>query len=193
MCQKEEDMSSYTEGQVHQLANKLEAEGFTPEDITKLGQLKNLSDIRGLFRGTHELRLVRHIIDCDAKPFIPDGWKVEKHRKDGQLEWNAEKVSLYLSQLQKDGKYIGGNELRKELQGMFVYNANVLDYLLVHQELIPEEWKGKAVFFWGTIYRHSDGDLCVRFLRWDGVQWHWDYRWIGYDFYSVSPAVLRAS
>jgi hypothetical protein len=55
-------MSSYPEGQAHQLMKRLEAEGFTPDDVTKLGQYKNLSDIRGLFRGTHELRIVKHVI-----------------------------------------------------------------------------------------------------------------------------------
>jgi len=52
MCQKEEDMSSYKEGQVHQLMERLEAEGFTPDDVTKLGQYENLSDIRGHLKHT---------------------------------------------------------------------------------------------------------------------------------------------
>jgi hypothetical protein len=196
MCQKEEDMSSYTEGQIHQLANKLEAEGFTPEDITKLGQLKNLSDIiRGLFCGTHELRLVRHIINCDADPFIPSGSKVVEHRKggQGQLEWNMKKVSLYLSELQKDGKYIEGNKLREELKAMPVLNANVLDYLLAHPRIIPEEWKDESVNFWGTIYLSPDGHLSVRCLRWFGGQWHWDWNWLIHSFGSGGPAVVRAS
>jgi hypothetical protein len=51
MCQKEEDMSSYSEWQVHQLVDKLEAEGFTAEHITKLGQYANLGDIRLVLDG----------------------------------------------------------------------------------------------------------------------------------------------
>ena len=105
-------MSSYKEGQIHQLANRLEAEGFTSDEVTKLGQLENLSDIRGLFRGTHELNLVKHIIDCDADPFCPDGWEVAEHHKGGQLEWNTSKIKLHLSENQKGGNCIEGNKLR---------------------------------------------------------------------------------
>jgi len=46
-------------------------------------------------------------------------------------------------------------------------NANVLDYLLAHPELIPEDWKNKYVFFWGTIYRYSSGGLrSLPLLEW---------------------------
>ena len=185
-------MSSYKEGQINQLANSLEAEGFTSEDITKLGQFKKLSDIRGLFRGTHEIKQVRYLIDCDTNPFVPEGWKVEQHDKGGQLEWNLEKVKLYLSKNQKDGKCIGGNKLRKELENKPVLNANVLDYLLKNPHLIPEEWKSKYVFFWGTVYRYSDGFIIVRYLRWRGDRWDWHYYWLGHDFDSDDPAALAS-
>lgn len=61
----------------------------------------------------------------------------------------------------------------KELEDQPVLNANVLDFLREHPELIPDEWKGKFTFFWGTIYRHRDGDLYVRCLYWDGGRWDW--------------------
>jgi hypothetical protein len=191
MCRKEEDMSSYSEGQTHQLMERLEVEGFTPDDVTKLGQYKDLSNIRGLFCGTHELKLVKHIIDCDADPFCPDGWKVEEHHKRGRLEWDVSKIQLYLSKGQKDGNWFEGNKLRKELTNKPVLNANVLDYLLKNPYLIPEEWRSKVVFFWGTIYR-VDGRLVVRFLYWLG-EWDWYYYWLGNDFRDYSPAVLLAS
>ena len=183
-------MSSYKEGQINQLANALEAAKFTPGDITKLGQFKELSDIRGLFHGTHEIKQVKHLIDCNVEPFIPDGWKVEEHRKGGQLEWNAEKISLYLSENQKDGNYTEGNKLRKELENKPVLNANVLDYLLKNPHLIPEEWKSKYVFFWGTAYRNSDGNLVVRYLNWNGGKWNWNYNWFDNDFNDNNPAVV---
>ena len=71
-------------------------------------------------------------------------------------------------------------------------NANILDYLLAHPELIPEEWKGKYIFFWGTIYRLSDGRLCVRYLIWNGSEWDWSYDWLDDDFNSDSPAALAS-
>lgn len=132
------------------------------------------------------------VIDCDVAPFTPSGWKVEEHKKGGQCKWDAAQVALYLSKFQKNG-VIEGNKLRKELEGKPVLNACVLDYLLAHPHLIPEEWKGKAVFFWGTIYRYSVDDLCVRYLFWDGGRWHWSNGWLGSVWDGRSPAALRAS
>ncbi|MDO9231110.1 MAG: hypothetical protein Q7U36_01350 [bacterium] len=51
-------MSSYSEGQTHQLMERFEAEGFTPDDITRLGQFKNLSKFRCVLYGTHEIKLI---------------------------------------------------------------------------------------------------------------------------------------
>ena len=85
-----------------------------------------------------------------------------------------------------------GNNLRQELDDQPTLNANVLDYLLAHPELIPEEWKGKAVFFWGTIYRRSDGGLYVRCLYWGGSKWRWHGRWLDNGFNSGNPAALAS-
>lgn len=137
---------------------------------------------------------VEHIIDCDADPFVPDGWEVVEHHKGGQFKWNkeAQKDALYLSAAQKNGS-IEGNKLRKELVGKPVLNANALDDLLANPHLIPEEWKDKYVFFWGTVYRISDGDLFVRFLYWDVGGWYSSSSWLGVvEWRCVEPAALRA-
>ena len=72
-------------------------------------------------------------------------------------------------------------------------NANVLDYLLANPHLIPEEWKGKYVFFWGTVYHRRDGDPCVRCLGWNGAGWSWASHWLGASWTGDRPAALRAS
>lgn len=144
----------------------------------------------GVIRGLNEIRPIEHIIDLDAAPFIPSGLSVEEHKKGGLLKWSP-KLPFYWSKKQEKGS-IGGHDLRKELDGKSVLNANVLDDLLAHQELIPEEWKGKYVFFWGTIYRDSDSRLCVRYLNWDGSRWYWYYRWLEDDFNSDYPAALAS-
>lgn len=141
--------------------------------------------------------LEKYKIDCDAAPFLPEGRTVEEHQKGGQMEWDkkAQAKALYLSENQKDGKIIGGEDLRKELAGKPVLNANVLDFLLKHPELIPEEWKGKKVFFWGTIYRYPDDRLNVRYLRWSGSRWEGGDRSLGSGWSeanSASPAAVRA-
>ena len=135
----------------------------------------------------------KHIIDCDADSFIPDGWKVEEHKKGGQFEWDATKVTLYLDDGQKKNKYIKGEKLREKLVDQPLLNANVLDHLLAHPDLIPEEWKSKDIFFWGTIYSRSGGGPCVRYLRWGGGKWRWDYYWLGHDWGGNDPAAVLAS
>ncbi len=143
-------------------------------------------------RNGARVQIIGNVIDCDAASFVPKGWSVEEHRKGGQFAWDPGKVSLYLSESQKNGSVISGNKLRKELQDKPVLNANVLDYLLEHPELIPEEWKGKYIFFWGTIYRGSDGGLYVRCLSWDGERWSWGDRWLGRGWNADNPAAVAA-
>lgn len=132
-------------------------------------------------------------IDCDKQPkILYDGWKIEEHKKMGKLVWDPENIELYLSENQKT-EWIHGNELRKELEDKPVLNACVLDYLLEHQNLIPDSWKGKYVFFWGTIYRNSYGRLCVRCLYWGDGEWRWSDGWLGSGWSVNNPAALRAS
>lgn len=188
---KEWTMSTlYTIGQIGQAADALDNAGCTPDELTKIIQNKiALRNFLEVIRGHAEIMVVEHLIDCDAQPFIPDGWKVEEHHQCGQWKFDLQKISLYLSKKQNKGA-ICGNDLRKELANKTVHNANVLDYLLAYPNLIPEEWKGKIVFFWGTIYRSAGDGLCVRDLIWGGSQWDWGYFWLDDVFDSGCPAAL---
>ena len=118
---------------------------------------------------------------------------MEEHQKGGQFTWDAAQIELFLSDLQKGGNAIEGNKLRKELNGRPVLNATVLDYLLKHPHLIPKEWKDKYVFFWGTIYRGSGGNLRVRDLYWNNGEWRYGSARLGFGWYDGHPAALRAS
>lgn len=181
-------------GLAHKVCLSAEEQGYTPEPLNSLAENSDLfRQLLQVQRGYAEMKLIKHVIDCDANPFVPDGWKVEEHQKGGQFVWDASKVQLYLSDGQKNGKVIEGNKLRKELAGKPVLNANVLDHLLANLHLIPEEWKGKLIFFWGTIYRSSGGILYVRCLFWDGGRWGWRCVWLDGDWSGHSPVALRAS
>lgn len=164
--------------------------GYNNSQIKILSEGDLLGKVLQVITGQAEIKMIEHFIDCDAGPFIPDGWIVEEHKKGGLWKWNP-RIPLYLSKKQKKGS-IGGHDLLKELSDKPILNANVLDYLLAHPELIPEEWKGKAIFFWGTIYRDSDGHLRVRCLLWDGSRWDWHYFWLDNDFGSDNPAALAS-
>jgi hypothetical protein len=178
--------------QAAELDYAFERNGWTPAEVKQLSSGQLLADFRQVLLGNAVITAHDHLINLDANPFTPDGWKVEEHQKGGQFKWNTS-VSLHLSDSQKKGKWIKGEELRKELKGKPVYNANVLDYLLANPHLIPEEWKGKYVFFWGTIYRSSGGSLCVRYLCWHVGMWHCGHHWLGDRWHGIHPAAVPAS
>jgi hypothetical protein len=132
-------------------------------------------------------------IDTDKQPKIPIGFTIESHKKMGKLKLNPEDIELYLDNGQKDGKYIEGNELRRKIEDKHVLNACVLDYLFEHQDLIPESWKGKSVYFWGTIFRNADGYLYVECLCWIGGGWNWRRHWLDHGWYDNEPAASLSS
>ncbi|MEI7620668.1 MAG: hypothetical protein WCJ57_03830 [Candidatus Falkowbacteria bacterium] len=167
--------------------------GWSNADIKKLSEGDILGEVLAVMKKKATISYPEHLIDLGAKPFCPEGFSVEEHQGTGNWLFylSAPLYRFYRSKKQIKGS-IEGNELRKELKGQKVLNANVLDYLLAHPDLIPEEWKNKNVFFWGTIYRNSLGHLCVRYLDWDGSSWHWLSGWLHYDFGSSNPAVVAS-
>ena len=176
-------------GQAHELEMAMNRVGGWDGALVKaLSTGSNLADVREVLLKRSMIKPIKHIIDCDADPFCPSDWKVEEHKKGGSLEWDPTKVKLYLSPNQQNDKCIEGHKLRKKLENKPVLNANVLEFLLAHPELIPEEWKGKAIFFWSTIYRNADGDLYVRFLYWRGALWCWGCRWLSDSWVDGGPA-----
>jgi len=186
--------SIMTSRQAAELDLALERCGWTAKDVKDLSSGDKLEKVLLFVRKLAKIKIIKPIINCSAQPFIPGGWSI--HPEDQlpnrittkDFEFNPKNFSLYLSDKQKQGA-IGGNQLKEELKNQKVLTANVLDYLLEHPELIPEEWKGKAIFFWGTIYRNSDGFLSVRYLFWDGDGWRWLCRWLDNDWLDYNPAV----
>src|SRR3989344_6516257 len=140
------------------------------------------------------LNLTTIAVNLAATPKLPfNGAEVEQHigeggaivekRTDG-LYVNGRKVALHLSKRQQNGKSLKGYDLRDELTGKPVLNVNLLDALVDNTHLIPEDWKKdendntRFIFFWATVYRNSDGSLCVRCLFWGGGAWLWYCYWL---------------
>lgn len=140
----------------------------------------------------------QYIIGGENNPFRPKGWAIVEHRKDGWSPCNSNHA-LYLSCGQKGNNVSNGNQLREELAGLAVLNANTLDYFLSNPDRIPTSWKmdekGRHwwVCFWGTIYRLYDGGLCVRCLCWGTYGWCWSSCRIGLSFSGQYPAAVLAS
>lgn len=94
-----------------------------------------------------------------------DEWKLHN----GNLYKNSQGVFLSLEPSQTALSFMKGYDVQKSLkeQGEQTLNASDLDFLLENQELIPENWKGDRVFFWGTTFRDNGGRNYVRILFWD--------------------------
>ena len=176
----------------HQLEMAIDRNGGTKADVQALCEGDVFAMVLSYVRGKKE-KTMKPIIDLDADPMIPKDWTVKEHIKGGQFEFDPKRVALYLDEAQQGGGTIVGKKLRQKLKSKGVYNANLLDFLLAHPKLISKKWKGKFIFFWGTIYRNSNGYLCVRCLYWGGVRWDWNYDWLDSDFDGDDPAVVSAS
>lgn len=138
------------------------------------------------------------ILNFDAAPFIPEGLDIYesdqiKSRVMGMWDGLISQIGLHLDVGQQGGEVIRGHDLKARLEGQPVLPAHVLDYLLKHPELIPESWKGKGIFFWGTIYRHAAGNLYVRYLFWKEDRWDWVCYWLLRDWRGRDPCAVSAS
>ena len=122
-----------------------------------------------------------------TKPLETDYIKIKSDTPTESLDLST--LALHLEPEQED-KYIKGTKLHERLKGKNVLGADVLDYLLENPEKIPESWKGKSVYFWGTIYHDSGGDLCVRSLFWRGGLWGWGGEWLDRNWFRSDPAVV---
>ncbi len=183
-------------GQANELKLAFRRNGWSNADVKKLCEGDMAAKILPVVREHGRVIVDQHIVDLGAHPFVPSGWKVMNHQKGGQLIWSPEKVKLYLSERQKGKEKFTGSMLQREFGMECEMNTNLLDYLLVYPELIPDSWqKGDngwplRICFWGTIYRDPGGACYIRYLYFDMNEWRWDSYWIGSDWLADRRAVL---
>ena len=143
--------------------------------------------------------------DCMPRLWKELKWIIDKHVSNGTFELDSSQLKLHFSPNQIDEKCIEGEKLRKELESnkVSILNACVLDYLLLHPELIPEDWKvdengnTRYIFFWGTVYllphngeRH---ERLIRYLYWDDGAWNWSAGRLVDSWDFRHPAAVLAS
>ncbi len=217
--------SNHSIGNMDQLADAFDAVGYTTDDVTKLKQFKNLTGIKAVLYGKAEIKPIGQdktpcwipigdgktmiAVNLGATPSLPfdgaevvqhdgQGWVLVKKRKNG-LYIDGRKVILHLSKRQQRGSYLKGHELREELTGKRILNANIIDALYENTHLIPGDWKKdkdgniRFIYVRVTIYCDSDGNLYVRCLYFHAGTWFLRYcLWLDHDFNSFNPAALLA-
>jgi len=163
-------------------------------------------DLTSIWAPTHqglcfENTAKKHIIDCDATPHIPAGWTIRPEdqidgRVAGTIEWQPGMIELFFSERQLRTEWVRGHWIRQEFQGKPLLNACVLDYLLAHTEIIPDDFKDdsreKRIYFWGTIYRNRAHNSCVRYLCFRAGQWISDIHEYYVAFLSSDDPALTA-
>lgn len=78
-----------------------------------------------------------------------------------------------------DERSFTGKELQKRARKLNInLGQHTAEYLLEHQDEIPEEWRGTYLVFPGTVWRGSGGDRSVSCLYWGGERWCLDFGWL---------------
>lgn len=190
--------SDFSAGLMAKLALAVANRGGTPEELNRFAESPGEIDaVLARLRGQALVAALPNTVNLDATPHTPAGWWIEASdqlpgRVTGVMDWNPKRVTLFLAEGQKTG-CVRGVELRGQLKNRKVLPASLLDWLLAHPEEIPAEWRRKYIFFWGTIYRCSDGRLCVRCLDWRGDRWYWGCYWLSSDWDANNLALMLAS
>lgn len=184
-------MSTYSIGAMNQLGGALEQAGFSPSDVTKLKQFKNLSAIKDLLNEQAFLTYQELSVNTEHLPTFPEEYKVIEHLKNGKLSFSKDKLDVLFFPKQNNGKEeMQGTEVLKLLRPEQKLNVAMADFLLKNPSIIPDSWRNFSVCFWGTLLKSPVDNLAVLFIFWSGRDWHWGTRSINAKFDHQHPAAI---
>lgn len=149
-----------------------------------LGEIEAIiNKLGGLDGAQRFLREDPYFVDCDTPPFTPPTFEVGDHKRNGPFLWSASRVQLWQASFQQVPRPLpatGPRELYHLTKRRRTLNANVLDFLLENPSLIPSEWEGKGIVFWGTTYRRRHtNEYVVAVLYQGNGQWERSLHEIG--------------
>lgn len=131
---------------------------------------------------------------ADATTNCQKNWRVVEHRPRIKLWFGFDPSNVVLVWVsdQIELRSIGGRDLREILADQPVLNANDMNWILEpeNQHLIPEDWRGNNVFFWGTVYADEDNNQYVGYIFWCDGSWNRGYRRLADGWRSYHPAAL---
>ena len=201
-------MSSYTEGQTHQLVDRLEAEGFTAEHLTKLGQYPNLGDILLVLEGRAKIvaipvetstpvfvdNIIR--VDRSLRPTYPEWVRIVMHPEleaTGPAEYDATSLEQWLHDGQKNGGWVKGEKIYEHLEEKKMLESclGLVDLIAIQAKGIDffrQHFAGKAVFAWKSVVRGRNDDLGVPYLYGVGGEVVLGWFWLGNDWDGSLPA-----
>ena len=164
-------MSNYKEGQVSQLANRLEGEGYTADDLTSLGQFSRHKELLGVLRGTHEITakdlLSRKVtgIDLSQSPhhaLEATGRKLHVNDDVVKTMPNGDNDEVFFFNL---GHYVSDNDLEGEYASRELAPCDPYTLAKVNQDdpAFGDDYPNS------THWKDGDDKWCfAAFGRWDG-------------------------
>lgn len=216
-------MSSYSEGQTHQLADALEAEGFTPDELTVLGQNRSgvLTSLKLVLCGLAKIVREGFKLACN-KPFSPakfigQDWTIWKGPANGNglegkedrdvredslsvIDWNEVVLDAHL--LKKETSVGGEEKLKRAIAsgniqlGGRAFLSLWEDYRANRENSVLEKLRLKGVtriYFFGLRLRNPGGDRFVLCLYVVGSEWHWRYSWLDNHWHAGLTSASLAS
>jgi len=112
-------------------------------------------------------------IDCSGlAPMLDSGWKlVNPNQKNEAFEFSLSNVKLVPCGSRENK--VNGKALLSELKEK-AFNAYLLEFLLKNQNLIPTEWQGKTIFFFGTTYWDNSTPPLIAILKMKFYDGNWE-------------------
>ena len=157
--------------------------GFTARDYGALAHSEEtMRKLRLILNGYGSMETDPHVVDGDAAPITLRGTRVDSHMPTGFFKWDPMRIQTFVTRAQLDRREatgVNGWNLRRLLQGMPVFNMNILEFIRKNKELAPEEWKRFRLYAWGTIL--VSDEVFVPGIKWAG--WGWD--WCGKALYNT--------
>lgn len=215
-------MSSYSEGQTHQLANALETAGYTAGEVTAFGQDKELlAQVRQVLRGLAKIVGEYFKLACDKSfspaKFIGRGWTVWKGPANGNglegdedrdvreddlpiIDWDQVVMETHLQE--KETLVHGEEKLKRVIvSGNIQLGGKAFlslweDYQANRENSVLEKLRRKGVtriYFFGLRLRSPRGSRGVLYLYFSGSEWGWDYFWLNNLWSAHHPSASLAS
>ena len=128
--------------------------------------------------------------------FIGRGWSIieQNERSLAITEVELAKVSLVTMLKNYDNGRVHGEEKlhRLKASGHIRLDAKIFQTFWENKDRIPEIWRGKCVYFDGTVLQSPSGCRYVLYLDWRGDEWDWHYYWLESDWGDSSPSAVLA-
>ena len=209
-------MSSYTEGQTHQLMDSLELAGFTPAEITTLGQAGGtvLNEISLVLKGGAKIVSVKPVekpvpavvdniirVDRSVRPVYPDWVRIVMHPEleaTGPVEYDVTSLEQWLHGGQKNGGWVRGEKIYEHLKDKKMLESclGLADLVAIQSKGIAffrQHFAGKALFGWRSVVRRRNDNLLAPYLYESGDEVVLYWYWLNNDWNGLNPALRFAS